>query len=89
MSNAFPLKQFVSVQVVKKNKASKKADKLKEPVICVKCGNKRFWVIRCEYCGYEDQCLEEKTNGKFVTPFTQGPVPSRSLRQNGAPPRDL
>lgn len=52
------LGQSVSVEVIR---ASPKIVRLKKSVICKFCKNKRFWLIRCEYCGRTEQkiSLEE------------------------------
>lgn len=52
--------QNVSVEVIRGSNSkisskSKIVDNLKEPVICDHCGNKRYWVIRCESCGENTQ----------------------------------
>lgn len=50
--NHATFRQFVQVEVVR---ASPKVNRLKESVICEFCKNKRFWLIRCEYCGRTEQ----------------------------------
>lgn len=40
--------QTVKVEVIR---ASPKNEYLEKPVICENCGNKRKWLVRCEYCG--------------------------------------
>lgn len=54
-------KQAVSVEVIRASPLVTKSGYLKKPVICESCGNKRTWLIRCEYCGTMVS-LEEKTN---------------------------
>lgn len=61
MSNKTNFKQIVECEIIR---ASPLIEKLKNPVICEFCKNKRFCVIRCESCGHTEQkvLLKEKTN---------------------------
>lgn len=54
--------QAVHVEVVKNKTHNPRSDYLKEPVLCENCGNKRRWLIRCEYCGVFTK-IKEKSNG--------------------------
>lgn len=49
--------QAVSVQVIRASPLPK--GYLKDPVLCKFCGNKRYWLIRCESCGRTEQELKE------------------------------
>lgn len=51
--------QSVHVEVIRKKPRN---EYLKTAVICEKCGNKRKWLVRCEYCGSFIQ-LKENPNG--------------------------
>ena len=52
--NAVTFGQSVQVEVIR---AFPQANKLKKSVVCKFCKNKRFWLIRCEYCGRTEQKL--------------------------------
>lgn len=54
MEQEMNLGQSVSVELIKEthkivNAYSERA------ITCEKCGNKRFWLVRCEYCGNTEQ----------------------------------
>lgn len=48
-------KQFTSVEVIRASSLVSSNDRLKVPVECTFCHNKRFWLIRCESCGRTEQ----------------------------------
>ena len=81
--SGFVVRQTVGVQVIRKSKASNKAEKLSAPIVCPKCGNKRVWVIRCEYCGHFSEVIVDgnqyaKNDARVRKP--QRPIPSRTSR---------
>jgi len=50
-------RQNVQVEVIRASPLIGKFDYLKTGQKCEKCGNIRRWLIRCEYCGSNEQTL--------------------------------
>lgn len=50
MEDKVGFNQTINVDVIRKN-----SDYLQNPTTCIYCGNKRYWVVRCETCGHTEQ----------------------------------
>jgi hypothetical protein len=55
-------KQNVQVEVVRASSNISTEEYLKKPVVCQICKNYRFWLVRCEYCGFYEEILGEENN---------------------------
>lgn len=55
--NDLCIQQQVGVEVVRKSSTD---DRLEEPEVCTNCGNRRYWIVRCEHCGSHEQVKEEQ-----------------------------